>query len=72
MNKTVEEVKAMIQGFVAGFGTGCSKEYMVSKIHFFLRSNNIDNCILNDKYIEYNGYMIQLIRKRSVGCWIVK
>lgn len=72
MNKTVEEVKVIIQDFVAGFGTGCSKEYMVSKVHFFLRANDIDNCILNDKYIEYDGCMIQLIRKRSEYRWIVK
>lgn len=68
----IKEYKRVIQNFVDGFGTGCSKENMVSKVHRYLISKNIDNCILNDKYIEIDGTVIELIRKRSIGVWIVK
>lgn len=70
--RTVEEVKQVIQNFVNGFGTGCSKEKMIYNVHFYLRSQEIDNCVLNDKYIEYDGHVIELIRKRSIGIWAVK
>lgn len=69
---TTSEIKLMIQNFVNGFGTGCSKEKMIENVYWFLHNNDVDCCILNDKYIEYEGHVIELIRKRSIGIWVVK
>lgn len=68
----MENIKTLIQNFVNGFGTGCSKENMISNVHRFLNNKNIDNCILNDRYIEIENFIFELIRKRSQGIWIVK
>lgn len=67
----MEDVKSLIQNFVNGFGTGCSKEKMISNVHRFLCNKNIDNCILNDRYIEIDNCVIELIRRRSLGIWVV-
>ena len=68
----MENIKSLIDGYVAGFGTGISKEKIVSNIHRFLCSKSIGNCIINDKYIEVDDCVFEFIRKRSEGKWIVK
>jgi len=68
----METIKDLIQSFVNGFGTGCSKEKMIANVYRFLENKNIGCCILNDKYLEFDNYLIELIRKRSIGIWVVK
>ena len=65
-------IKNLVQNFVNGFGTGCSKEKMIANVYRFLEHRNIDCCILNDKYLEFDNYLVELIRKRSIGIWVVK
>lgn len=62
----------LIKNFISNFGTGCSKEEMVTKVHHYLCGQNINNSILNDRYIEIDTYHFEFIRKRSIGAWIVK
>lgn len=61
-----------IQNYINNFGTGISKENMVTKIHRYLIGSGIDNCILNDKYIEVENHIFEFIRKRSINSWLVK
>lgn len=68
----MEMIKDLIQNFVNGFGTGISKEKMVVNVYGFLEHKNIDCCILNGKYLEFDNYLVELIRKRSIGIWVVK
>ncbi len=68
----MEQIKDLVQGFVNGFGTGCSKEEMIVKVYRFLCGKDIDCCILNDKYLEFDGFIVELIRKRSAGVWVAK
>ena len=61
-----------IQNYLTGFGTGISKEKMVSKVYWFLSFHGINSCILNDKYLEIENHIYEFIRQRSKGSWLVK
>ena len=66
----MEKIKTLIQGFVDGFGTGCSKEEMIKKVYRNFE-HEMDICILNDKYLQIGQNVLSLTRKRSKGVWIV-
>ncbi len=61
-----------IQNYLDGFGTGISKEKMVSKVYRYLETFGIHACILNDKYLELENHIYELIRQRSKDSWLVK
>lgn len=61
-----------IQNYLSGFGTGISKEKLVSKVYWFLNSHGINSCILNDKYLEIENHTFEFIKKRSTDSWLVK
>lgn len=61
-----------IQHYLDGFGTGISKEKMVSKVYRYLETFGIHACILNDKYLELENHIYELIRQRSKDSWLVK
>lgn len=61
-----------VQNYLNGFGTGISKEKLVSKVYWFLNFHGINSCILNDKYIEIENHIFEFIRKRSTDSWLVK
>lgn len=61
-----------IQNYLNGFGTGISKEKMVSKVYCFLSFHGVNSCILNDKYLEIENHIYEFIRQRSKGSWLVK
>ena len=65
-------MKELIQNYVDGYGFGISKEKLVNRVYFFLRSKGIYAYIINEKYLGADREEFQFIKSRKENRWIVK
>jgi len=61
-----------LQQIINEYGFGISKEKLIEKAYRVLEAEGHKAYILNDKYIEIDGYEYQVIKSTKENRWVAK
>ena len=61
-----------IQSIINKYGFAVSTKSIASEVYWELKALGFSPCIVNDRYIEVDGVMYQLLKTRAKGHWTAK